>query len=211
MPTLAHRLAPALPRRLLGACAALVIGALHSTAFANPACVTLKEPEAHQMFDAFNQALATQHPDKVARLFSTEALMIGLNAENPRSGYMDIRDYYVYFLTGQPQAHITQRQVHSGCNYVIDEGVLEWRFGADRSNKAAHYFMLHEYGPGGWRIAHYHDVAIDLPRSAVLARKTAVAGFLKRAPSSAVKAVKPAVDPDAYKAGTFVDGVPNFD
>ena len=42
-------------------------------------------------------------------------------------------------------------------------------------------------------------------------RSDVIAGFLKRVPGSAGKSAKPAGDFDAYKAGSFVDGVPNFD
>ena len=61
------------------------------------------------MLAAFDAALETQHPDKVARLFAVDALLIGHNAPKPRSGYMDIRDYYVFFLTAKPVPKFVQR------------------------------------------------------------------------------------------------------
>lgn len=216
---MSQRLWPSSKRRMqhLFACLAVLLFLPPAAVTAAPAvtqCVTIADADVPSMFATFNAALETQHPDKVARLFAVDALLIGHNAPKPRSGYMDIRDYYVFFLTAKPRAQVVQRTAHPGCGFLIDEGVIEWSFGdAAHPPVTTHYFMLHEYGAGGWRIAHYHDVTIETPRQLAAARKVAVAGFLKRAPSVASKAAatEKSNNSNTYKPGAFRDDIPVFD
>jgi hypothetical protein len=202
---------------LLGAILCLPPQVVFAAPPAPSQCITISEADVPSMFALFNAALATQHPDKVARLFAVDALLIGHNAPKPRSGYMDIRDYYLFFLTTKPRAQVVQRSASTGCGFLIDEGVIEWHFGEDtRPPVTTHYFMLHEYGAGGWRIAHYHDVAIEAPRPLAMAQKAAVAGYLQRAPKAAAKVGKPSTQEKVesgliYKPGSFRDDIPVFD
>lgn len=171
-----------------------------STAKADASGCAVPEPVlAIELFDGWNAALKSQHPDRVTRLFENDGALLGFASPIARTGYMPIRDYFLYFLQFEPKAHVTDRHVETGCNFLIDNGTYVWtlksRTTGSVETHAARYRFIYELNRGDWRIAQYVDTLADaasvtgfavpapiVPRIAAVdaASGTAVAGFVKR-------------------------------
>lgn len=218
---------------MLALIAGLTILPLQSAA---DVCTSARADDIAELFEAWDAALTTQHPDRVTRLYASEAILIPSSAAPPRSGYAEIRDYYVHLLQRRPRLRVADRNIRIGCNQAIDTGtaamILRGEQAGTTETLMVRYTLVHEWANGGWHIAHHSIVqlpdgrAVDrlthahapLPgnvRNALpTARAPAVAGFTKRAsprPQARAKAKAPAPDPWAgYKAGDWSTGQPTF-
>jgi hypothetical protein len=154
---------------------------------------------AATLFDDWSAALKTQHPDRITRLFANDGAFRGFASPIARSGYMPIRDYFLYFLQFEPKAQVTTRSVETGCNFLIDQGSYVWTLksrttGAIETREARYYF-IYEMSGGRWRISQYVDelaasaqvaaFAVPpplVPRSPIVVAVggSAVAGFVQR-------------------------------
>ncbi len=161
---------------------------------------TVPEPAmAQDLFDDWNAALKTQHPDRVTRLFAADGALLGFASPVARAGYMPIRDYFLYFLQFEPKARVTDRKVETGCNFLIDHGTYVWtlksRTTGATETREARYRFIYELSGGQWRIAQHVDALAGTaviagfavpppltPRVAIVDGSTgaAVAGFVKR-------------------------------
>ncbi len=162
-------------------------------------CTVPEAATAATLFDDWSAALKTQHPDRITRLFTTDGAFRGFASPIARSGYMPIRDYFLYFLQFEPKARVTTRLVDTGCNFLVDQGSYTWTLksrttGAIETREARYHF-IYEMSGGKWRISQYVDelatgalVAVFavppplVPRSpiTVAAGGSAVAGFVHR-------------------------------
>ncbi len=167
---------------------------------ARAAGCTIPEPTmAQDLFDGWNTALKTQHPDRVTRLFAADGALLGFASPVARANYMPIRDYYLYFLQFEPKARVTDRHVETGCNFLIDHGTYVWtlksRTTGVTETREARYRFIYELSGDQWRIAQHVDVLTSAttvagfavpppltPRVAIIdgATGAAVAGFVKR-------------------------------
>ncbi len=174
--------------------------ALATNSNAEPSrCAVPDAALATTLFEGWNAALKTQHPDRVTRLFETDGGFLGFASPIARTGYMPIRDYFLYFLQYEPKAQVTERHVETGCNFLVDQGTYVWSL-KSRSTGAvetheARYRFIYELSGGQWRIAQFVDTlagsepvpgfavpAPTSPRVAVInaANGTAVAGYVRR-------------------------------
>jgi hypothetical protein len=161
---------------------------------------SVPEPEvAASLFDDWNAALKTQHPDRMTRLFANDGALRGFASPISRNGYMPIRDYFLYFLQFEPKARVTARSVETGCNFLIDQGNYVWTLksrttGAIETREARFHF-IYEMSGGRWRISQFVDDLVGgtqvagfsvppplVPRVAIIVGPagTAVAGFVRR-------------------------------
>merc|ERR1719354_504197 len=66
------------------------------------------------LFSLWNDALATNDPDKVAARYSKEGVLLPTVSDIPRTDYPGIKDYFVNFLKLQPQGVILESNVMKG-------------------------------------------------------------------------------------------------
>ncbi len=172
-----------------------------------PPCVVPDATVAATLLDRWNTTLKTQHPDRVTRLFTADASVLGFASPIARANYMAIRDYYLYFLQFEPQVSPGARALQTGCNFLIDQGTytltLKNRATGDVEKREARYRFIYEFTHGEWRIAQHIDMLLpgtlagafavpppSTPRVALVdsTTGTAVAGFVKREPPSVAPA-----------------------
>jgi uncharacterized protein (TIGR02246 family) len=202
-----------------------------------PGCAPLTSDDVEILFDRWNKALMTRHPDKVTRNYAPDAVLLATGSNLPRTNYAEIRDYYMYFLQREPVARVESRNVRLGCNIALDMGTYSFtvkgRAEGTVETLAARYTFIYERREGAWLITHHHSsimperglpvagVPIPATPSAPLAPKPsepaakaanapqpAVASFVKR--NAAPKSVAPPAAASGYKAGSWSDNEPRF-
>ena len=123
------------------------------------AAIPAGAPEA--LFNKVNVAWASKNPDKVADLFSRDAVLLATVSNVPRTDRAGIRDYFVSFLKGSPVGTRTTSNVREGCNMLTDVGT--WTVGLTNQNSGvrndvkARYSLIYKYEDGNWKIAHLHS------------------------------------------------------
>ena len=124
------------------------------------ACVKGTDAVAQAQFAKFNAAWATRNPDTVTALFAPDAELLPTLSPVPRTDAAGIRDYFVGFLKGSPQARVDSSQTFGGCNWALRAGqwtiTLKDEAGASREVHARFTF-LYRRAHGKWWIEHLHS------------------------------------------------------
>ena len=152
-----------------------------TSAGAHGACAPVSEADVASWHEKWVASLETRHPDRVMRNYATDSTMIGLDANDMRSGFLEIRDHYVYFLQREPDAKVDSRAVRTGCNTASDVGIqtmtLRAKANAPVETIKVRYTLNYEFRDEVWRIVHHHLSAMPI---SVPAKPPAVAGFVRR-------------------------------
>ena len=94
---------------------------------------TITEQEARDLFNLWNDALATGDPEKVAARYAKESILLPTVSDKPRTDHEGLVDYFTNFLKNKPQGVIKSGMVRTGENWAKDAGVYEFTMGADGS------------------------------------------------------------------------------
>ncbi|MCY7397928.1 MAG: SgcJ/EcaC family oxidoreductase [Sphingomonas bacterium] len=124
-------------------------------------CAAIPAGAADTLFNQVNAAWASKNPDKVADLFSRDAVLLPTVSNTPRTDRAGIRDYFVQFLKGAPVATINTSNVREGCNMLARMGTwtvaLTNQNSGLRNNVKARYTFIYKYEDKAWKIAHLHS------------------------------------------------------
>ena len=86
-------------------------------------CTKTSAQEIAALFDRWNASLATLDPDKMAALYTPEAVLLPTLSNKPRTNHEEIREYFVHFLEKKPQGKIDFRIIKIGCDSASDRSV----------------------------------------------------------------------------------------
>jgi len=138
-----------------------VASSLSAPSAANSAgVVVLSQPitkaEVRNLFNLWNDALATGDPATVAKRYSKEGVLLPTLSDVPRNDFEGIKDYFVHFLEKKPTGNILEGEIFVGNNWAQDAGIYEFTF-ADGSKVKARYSFVYVYENGEWMISHHHS------------------------------------------------------
>ena len=138
-----------------------VASSLSAPSAANSAgVVVLSQPitkaEVRNLFNLWNDALATGDPATVAKRYSKEGVLLPTLSDVPRNDFEGIKDYFVHFLEKKPTGKILEGEIFVGNNWAQDAGIYEFTF-ADGSKVKARYSFVYVYENGEWMISHHHS------------------------------------------------------
>lgn len=130
-------------------------------------CPAASQTDVERQFTAFNAAWATKDPDKVAGLFTRDAVLLATVSNTPRTTPESVRDYFVSFLKNSPQATIDSSRVKIDCGTASRVGTWTINMkdpatGAARTVKAR-YSFVYKYDGGAWKIDHLHSSMMPEP------------------------------------------------
>jgi len=117
----------------------------------------LEEGEVRSLFSLWNDALATEDPDKVAQRYSKKPCLLPTVSDVPRTDYDSIKAYFVDFLQKKPQGVILESYVTAGSDWCMDDGIYEFTMGATGDKVKARYSFVYTLEDGSWKIAHHHS------------------------------------------------------
>ena len=132
-------------------------------------CTKTSTQDIAAIFDRWNASLATLDPDKMAALYTPEAVLLPTLSNKPRTNHEEIRDYFVHFLEKKPQGKIDFRVIKIGCDSASDTGLYTFTLhdtnGKAQAKVSARYSYVYEYLNGQWLIEHHHSSAMPEPIS----------------------------------------------
>jgi len=115
------------------------------------------DDEVRSLFSLWNDALATEDPDTVAKRYSKNPCLLPTVSDLPRVEYDGIKAYFVDFLKKKPQGVILESYVTSGPDWCMDDGIYEFTMGATGDKVKARYSFVYALEDGEWKIAHHHS------------------------------------------------------
>merc|ERR1719310_261199 len=117
----------------------------------------ITEDEVKGLFQLWNNALATEDADTVAKRYASKAVLLPTVSDVPRTDYALIKDYFVGFLKKKPQGEILESNVTIGHNWCQDAGIYEFTMGATGDKVKGRYSFVYVWEDGQWKISHHHS------------------------------------------------------
>ena len=118
---------------------------------------TLKDQEVKDLFQLWNNALATGDSTTVAKRYSKNGVLLPTISDVPRTDFDLIKHYFDGFLKKKPSGRIIKANVISGPGWAQDAGVYEFTMGADGSKVMGRYSFNYIFEDGEWKISHHHS------------------------------------------------------
>ena len=112
--------------------------------------------EVLSLFDDWNSALNTGEPKKVAALYDTSAILLPTISNKVRHNHEEIEDYFVNFLTKEPQGKIDESNIRIFGDIAINSGVYTFTF-KDGSNAQARFTFVYNKVGEEWKIIEHHS------------------------------------------------------
>ena len=126
-----------------------------------PEGITIAEPiskdRVRNLFQLWNDALATGDSATVASRYSSEAVLLPTVSDEARYSNEKIQNYFDSFLKKQPQGEILEGEIVIGTNWAQDCGIYEFTMGVDGSTVMGRYSFVYVLEDGEWKISHHHS------------------------------------------------------
>lgn len=122
-------------------------------------CVKTTEQDVSNLFDKWNETLATGDATKVSELYVSDAVLLPTLSNKVRLTDQERIDYFKNFLKKGPTGKIDSRTIRIGCNKAIDTGVYTFVF-KDKSQVTARYTFTYTWDGQGWKISTHHSSAM---------------------------------------------------
>ncbi|MCZ0987857.1 SgcJ/EcaC family oxidoreductase [Streptomyces diastatochromogenes] len=151
--------------------AAVVTGAALVTAASVTAGVSAAGPrpeakpskaQVASLFDRWNAALQTGDPEKVAKLYADDAVLLPTVSNKIRTDHAQIVDYFEHFLANKPVGKKVRTIVNVlDRNSAIDTGIYQFTLTDPKTGKKrvveARYSYEYEKRGGQWLIVNHHS------------------------------------------------------
>lgn len=143
-----------MPRNLLITLA--LASSAHAYAGEAASCKTLTEQDALALFDRWNASLQTGQPERVADLYSDQAVLLPTLSATPRLTREARVDYFRHFLASRPDGTLDTHFLQTGCDTATMTGLYTFNM-ADSKQVGARYTFTYLWNGDTWLIAHHHS------------------------------------------------------
>lgn len=119
--------------------------------------VTNVGAEIEGLFSVWNKALESGDPDKVVRLYATNAILLPTLSNRPRTSHAEIRDYFAKtFMPRGPSGTIVKAYVRVFADVAICSGIFAFTF-RDRSAAQVRKSFVYRWNGEEWLIIEHHS------------------------------------------------------
>jgi len=122
-----------------------------------PTYQQITESQVRDLFNLWNNALATLNSTTVAARYSKKGVLQPTVSDTPRNTKELIIDYFDNFLKKKPQGVILSGDIIVGENWAQDVGIYEFTMGIDGSKIKARYTFVYIFEDSQWKISHHHS------------------------------------------------------
>lgn len=114
------------------------------------------------LFNEWNSALASRDADRVIELYEEQGLLLPTLSDKVRSNRTEMKDYFVDFLTGAPQAKINEFNIKMSGDLAVNSGVYTFTF-STRPSVKARFTFVYQWNGRRWMIAQHHSSQMPWP------------------------------------------------
>ena len=112
--------------------------------------------EITALFDAWNNALQTGDPKKVAALYETNGILLPTVSNKVRHNHEEIEDYFVHFCAKGPMGKIDEANVRTFGQIAINSGIYTFTF-KDGAVVQARFTFVYRWNGERWKIIEHHS------------------------------------------------------
>ena len=112
--------------------------------------------EITALFDAWNNALQTGDPKKVAALYETNGILLPTVSNKVRHNHEEIEDYFVHFCAKGPSGKIDEANVRTFGQMAINSGIYIFTF-KDGNVVQARFTFVYRWNGECWKIVEHHS------------------------------------------------------
>lgn len=142
----------------------------HSSTMPETKGKRLSENEVRNLFNLWNDALATLDPETVAQRYATSSLLLPTVSDKACADYDSKVEYFTNFLKKKPQGTILESYVEIGDDMCKDAGIYEFKMGDNGDVVKARYSFVYIQEDGQWKISHHHSSIMPEAALAALAK-----------------------------------------
>ena len=115
--------------------------------------------EILDQFEMWNNALQTGDPDKVVACYAEDAILLPTVSPKVRHNHVEIRDYFVHFLSKKPHGKITEKNIRIYDDIAINSGLYTFSLMGDGgpTDVAARFTFVYRKYEDGWLIIEHHS------------------------------------------------------
>ena len=117
----------------------------------------MTKSQVRDLFNLWNDALATLDSTKVADRYSKCAVLLPTLSNIPRNTRELLIDYFNTLLLKKPQAVILSGDIIIGENWCQDVGIYEFTLRSSETKVRCRYTFFYVFEDGEWKIAHHHS------------------------------------------------------
>ena len=108
------------------------------------------------LFDAWNAAIQTGNPKKVAALYEDTAILLPTVSNKVRHNHDEIEDYFAQFLAKGPEGNIDEMNIRIFGEIAISSGIYTFTF-KDGSAVQARFTFVYRWNGVRWMIVEHHS------------------------------------------------------
>jgi uncharacterized protein (TIGR02246 family) len=149
--------------RLFASAAALAALSFFQTASAQSGCQLTSESQVADLFNRWNDSLATGSAGEVVKNYAENAIFLSTYSDKPRLTQQERYEYYTDILKRHPQLKVEQRVIHIGCNMANDTGLYMITFNG-KEKVPGRYSISYQYIDGTWLIVAQHTALMPEKR-----------------------------------------------
>ena len=112
--------------------------------------------DIESLFDAWNAALKTGDPQRVASLYAHDSILLPTMSNRVRRTPAEIVDYFEDFLSNQPEGKLEDSNIRIFDDVAINSGVYVFSFG-DGSKARARFTFVYRWDEERWLIIDHHS------------------------------------------------------
>lgn len=142
-------------RKLFALAAAVAALSFSHTASAQSGCQLTSEGQVAELFNRWNDSLATLNAAEVVKNYAENAIFLSTYSDKPRLTQKERYDYYLEILKRKPQLKVEQRVIHIGCNMANDTGLYMITFNG-KEKIPGRYSISYQFIDGDWLIVAQH-------------------------------------------------------
>lgn len=134
-----------------------------STSPQSPPPAPPTDAEIAGLFTQWNDALATDNPEKVADRYAPNAVLVPTKSNVVRTDRAGIVDYFTHFLGSDPHAEIVESHIDIlDADNAVDAGIYRFHLNQNGipQDLNARYTFVYEKQNGQWLIVSHHSSAM---------------------------------------------------
>ena len=116
----------------------------------------MKEQDVTNLFNMWNEALATDDPKAVTELYAPNAFLLPTISNKVRHNHTEIEDYFELFLENKPKGVLLEQNIRIFDEIISHSGVCMFTF-EDNETVRARFSFVYQLLNDEWKIIEHHS------------------------------------------------------
>ncbi|MGL5873437.1 MAG: SgcJ/EcaC family oxidoreductase [Xenococcaceae cyanobacterium] len=131
-------------------------------AHADSSCPQTSQKEIANLFANWNNSLQTHQPEKVAKNYADDGILLPTVSDRVRHNHAEIEEYFEHFLALNPTGAINEQNIRIFCDIAVNSGIYTFKVVKQEqpSQVRARYTFVYRKIGDRWKIIEHHSSAM---------------------------------------------------